>query len=839
MSHSESQQEYNELLTMTQSLLGKIQNDLDSLNEATDGRNKKLSTQIDLTKDVIKGIHSEKDLQAAINLILQNNNNLNTKNFGVNQKLLKVFTAQTAALQGVLHKHEQAHKILDKVYSITDGVKGKFEDMFQGIHDGLHHLPLIGEYLAEAFHPLQEKMNRMFSLVAQKFKMGFGKAFTDSIAGGKSFASSIVSGIGGGFKKAYGVASRFAGLLGPIGIGIVAIAGALALSYHRFHEIEEAANQFKQTTGLATADMHELEHTVQGIANHYGSLGVSVSDASQYMQDFTENTDDLVIPLESTVASMAVLNKNFGVLSDEGAKVNKMFQNMAQLNETQAQFLVNSVTEMSNLAGVAPNKVIKDIAENAATSYKYFRGNPKELAKAAVYAAKMGASLEDMNKSTEKLLDFEQSMTDELEASALLGTNIDMSRARELGYAGDQLGMQKEITKQLANIGDINKLSTYEKEALVNLTGQELDSLVTQQRLYNRFGEMDEKRMQAANELLGAGVDINDISEEELEKQTARLEKQEAMQDMMTQMGNRMSAMGGALMDIFTPVAQLFVTGLTAAVKVLSAVLIPTFQMLGKAVAIAFWPLNNAAHLFKELIGYVKEYYDYIIAAGVGASIVVAWEQKAAIQKAYNNGLDAIGAGWSKAKAVWAEREVLMSKAGAVAEGVWNSIKGIGAAIQEKGLLKGIAGMAIEAYKSMASIPYAGPLLGAAAAVAAYTLGKSYFSKAGDVYSPADGKTQISTKEGGLFELSPNDDVLAGPGLGEAMKNKEGVTGIVATAGGEAGGAVAGMVNSMIAEIRGLRSDLASGKVAVYMDGRKVTATVAAKVNEDPTTTKR
>ena len=126
MSHSESQQEYNELLTMTQSLLGKIQNDLDSLNEATDGRNKKLSAQIDLTKDVIKGIHSEKDLQAAINLILQNNNNLQTKNFGVNQKLLKVFTAQTAALQGVLHKHEQAHKILDKVYSITDGVKDKF-----------------------------------------------------------------------------------------------------------------------------------------------------------------------------------------------------------------------------------------------------------------------------------------------------------------------------------------------------------------------------------------------------------------------------------------------------------------------------------------------------------------------------------------------------------------------------------------------------------------------------------------------------------------------------------------------------------------------------------------
>ena len=40
-------------------------------------------------------------------------------------------------------------------------------------------------------------------------------------------------------------------------------------------------------------------------------------------------------------------------------------------------------------------------------------------------------------------------------------------------------------------------------------------------------------------------------------------------------------------------------------------------------------------------------------------------------------------------------------------------------------------------------------------------------SKAGDMYSPPNGKTQVSTKEGGLFELSKNDTLIAGP-----MKNK-------------------------------------------------------------------
>jgi hypothetical protein len=42
-----------------------------------------------------------------------------------------------------------------------------------------------------------------------------------------------------------------------------------------------------------------------------------------------------------------------------------------------------------------------------------------------------------------------------------------------------------------------------------------------------------------------------------------------------------------------------------------------------------------------------------------------------------------------------------------------------------------------------------------------------------DVYSPAKGKTTISTKEGGLFELSPNDDLIAAPGISRALSTPQ------------------------------------------------------------------
>jgi hypothetical protein len=84
------------------------------------------------------------------------------------------------------------------------------------------------------------------------------------------------------------------------------------------------------------------------------------------------------------------------------------------------------------------------------------------------------------------------------------------------------------------------------------------------------------------------------------------------------------------------------------------------------------------------------------------------------------------------------------------------------------------------AYAALSLIPFVGPLLGAAAAAAIITSGFSAINsspkKAGDMMSPADGKTQISTKEGGLFELSKNDDLIAAPGAASKMQGGGGTT---------------------------------------------------------------
>jgi hypothetical protein len=62
-------------------------------------------------------------------------------------------------------------------------------------------------------------------------------------------------------------------------------------------------------------------------------------------------------------------------------------------------------------------------------------------------------------------------------------------------------------------------------------------------------------------------------------------------------------------------------------------------------------------------------------------------------------------------------------------------------------------------------------LAGLAVAGTAYAYLSSKSEKAGDVMSPSSGKTMVSTKEGGLYELSKNDDLVAAPGAINKMKN--------------------------------------------------------------------
>jgi hypothetical protein len=117
-------------------------------------------------------------------------------------------------------------------------------------------------------------------------------------------------------------------------------------------------------------------------------------------------------------------------------------------------------------------------------------------------------------------------------------------------------------------------------------------------------------------------------------------------------------------------------------------------------------------------------------------------------------------------------------------------------------------------FSTFAQIPFGIGIPLAIAAIAGFNTqlnkGKAKAPKpTGDMFSPADGKTQVSTKEGGLFELSPNDDLVAAPGAGDA---------ITANGGGASNSALISEIQTLI----GINRQILAKSPVIEMSGTKV-----------------
>ena len=58
-----------------------------------------------------------------------------------------------------------------------------------------------------------------------------------------------------------------------------------------------------------------------------------------------------------------------------------------------------------------------------------------------------------------KLLDFESSITSELEAEMLIGRNLNLERARAAALAGDQVTLMEELNSQMGSLEDFQDMN--------------------------------------------------------------------------------------------------------------------------------------------------------------------------------------------------------------------------------------------------------------------------------------------------------------------------------------------------------------------------------------------
>ena len=97
--------------------------------------------------------------------------------------------------------------------------------------------------------------------------------------------------------------------------------------------------------------------------------------------------------------------------------------------------------------------------------------------KTATEAAKLGLNLGTVSKISESLLDFESSIEKQMEASVLLGRQLNLDKARQLSFMDDQQGMMQEILRQVGGEAEFGRLKGFQRRALADAVGVSVSEL--------------------------------------------------------------------------------------------------------------------------------------------------------------------------------------------------------------------------------------------------------------------------------------------------------------------------------------------------------------------------
>jgi hypothetical protein len=174
---------------------------------------------------------------------------------------------------------------------------------------------------------------------------------------------------------------------------------------------------------------------------------------------------------------LGLLPTHLGVSGDEAGKLVNQFGNLQGKSNQVALNTLEATSQLAAANGVIPSQVMKDLATNTELAATYASGFGDNISKAAIDAARLGVDLQTVGKISDGLLDYQTSVAAEMEASVLLGKNLNLQKARELAYADDIDGAMRAALDAAGGIDAFNRMDVFQKKAVAAAIGVSVGEL--------------------------------------------------------------------------------------------------------------------------------------------------------------------------------------------------------------------------------------------------------------------------------------------------------------------------------------------------------------------------
>lgn len=395
-------------------------------------------------------------------------------------------------------------------------------------------------------------------------------------------------------------------------------------AFDRFVELDKAAGDFRKELGLGRDNARSLEQVALQLNQQFVTLGVTIQGAYKSLVAIGQVLGTSLLINKELAQTTALLAANYGVSEKTAAGFLQKMSAIGGMTDKQASAMAGFTANLANAAGVNLDEVMNDVANASDDTVTLMRGNVKQMTLAAIQAKQMGVSLDRSASSAKGLLNFTQSVSDEMEASVLLGKNLNLNSARQLSFQGDAAGAQKEILNQVRQMGDFNKMNVFQQEALAKATGYSAVELTKMLKNEEKLAQLSDKEKASYEKALEAMKEQNEETGKDLLMKTQ-------MQSAMAQLNNTFAAFKQILADILTPVVnvavKLLIPALKLALLVFNLILVPV-KVLANALYKLFEPLEpvvqSISDAFDGINSKIEEAVQYLVPFGVAILRIVA-----------------------------------------------------------------------------------------------------------------------------------------------------------------------------------------------------------------------
>jgi hypothetical protein len=347
--------------------------------------------------------------------------------------------------------------------------------------------------------------------------------------------------------------------LGPVGL-LVELFMAIKAS-------DKIVADMAKNFGISYNEALGMKQEMTSVAQSSGSIFVTSKGISETFSAINKSLGTNSMLSEDMAVEFTKLRTMAGFTNDElKGLAGIMIGSKKSTKEVTGEFLAQAkISSTQNGVLLNEQQLLKEIGNISYATTLSLGKNPGLIAEAAATAKSLGMELSKVEGIADSMLDFESSISNELQAELLLGKDINLEKARQFALDNNIAGVAREINKQIGSSKDFTKLNRIQQDALAKSVGMSREelakTLATQAKLQKLTGKNAEQAKKDF-ETLKARVGEEEALRILEEKGADGLSKQVGMADKFSATIDKLKeifvVVGEALMPVFDVLVSVF-----------------------------------------------------------------------------------------------------------------------------------------------------------------------------------------------------------------------------------------------------------------------------------------